>query len=82
MPTSLEVLTAAAASAARNSVVSEKRQGMKHRQVEALVPESNAADERTEESTSFERELTEFLGIGSYRMMDVWIPFDDGLRNW
>ena len=73
MPASLEMLTAAAESAARTSDLST---------VEDLLAEPSHFVDGTGVDTSFEHELSEFLGIGSYGMMDVWAPLDDNLRAW
>lgn len=89
MPASLEMLTAAAESAARTSEFPSSNDSNSNLVAKVAVldvalgsPANTNIAESAPIDPSFEQELSEFLGIGSYGMMDVWAPLDDGLRTW
>lgn len=77
-PASLEMLSEAAASAARHTSA-----GLVESANQYVCEDQTHIDGSRGDNASFETELSEFLGNGSYGMMDVWVPFDsDGIWSW
>ncbi|CAK7216724.1 hypothetical protein SCUCBS95973_002903 [Sporothrix curviconia] len=94
MPASLGMLTAAAAASEGRrpgpdaATLPETRPETRTQPNDTLLPSSSQTAASAYEGSSaadgesFEQELSEFLGIGSYVMMDVGTPLDDGARSW